>query len=274
LKLLLVTTVLLGAWAQAGTSPSVQDCVAASGAGQEHQKHSALFSARKEFEICSASSCPQLVSTDCTRWLEEVITSMPSINIVARLNGVDQSAVVRLDGAPWLDRLTGRPVDIEPGEHDVEVEAGGVKLTQRLVVVQGEKNRVVVFALTGVATAPVTPVVTTPLTPGVRGFPTWPVVFSIGAVAGMTSFTILGLTGKGQLAKVVAQPCAATKSCDPAQTAAISRQFLAADISLGVGIASALAAGGFWWWWALQPHDAPTVALIPAGTSLQLLGSW
>ena len=272
MKLLLVTTVLLGAWVQAATPPSVQECVAASGAGQEHQKQSALFSARKEFEICSAASCPQLVSTDCTRWLEEVITAMPSINIVVRLNGVDQSAVVRLDGAPWLDRLTGRPVDIEPGEHDVEVEAGGVKQTQRLVVVQGEKNRVVVFALTGVATAPVIPVVSSPA--AVRGFPTWPVVFSVGAVAGAASFTILGLVGKSQLATLVAQPCASTKTCNPAQTAAISREFLAADISLGVGIASALTAGAFWWWWALQPHDAPAVTLIPMGTSLQLVGSW
>jgi len=268
-----MTVLLLGAWAQA-TPPSVQECVAASGAGQEHQKQGALFSARKEFEICSSSSCPQLVSTDCTRWLEEVITAMPSINIVARLNGVDQSAVVRLDGAPWLDRLTGRPVDIEPGDHDVEVEAGGVKQTQRLVVVQGEKNRVVVFALTGVVTAPVIPVAVTPQAPSARGFPTWPVVFTAGAVAGAASFTILGLTGKSQLATLVAQPCASTKTCNPAQTAAISRQFLAADISLGVGIASALAAGAFWWWWALQPHEAPAVTLMPAGTSLQFVGSW
>jgi hypothetical protein len=147
-----------------------------------------------------------------------------------------------------------------------------VKLSQRLVVVQGEKNRVVVFALTGVATAPVIPVVSSP--PAVHGFPTWPVVFTVGAVAGAASFTILGLSGKSQLASLVAQPCASTKTCDPAQTAAISREFLAADLSLGVGIASALAAGAFWWWWALQPHDAPSVTLIPMGPSLQLVGAW
>ncbi len=44
-----------------------------------------------------------------------------------------------------------------------------------------------------------------------------------------------------------------------------------------IGIIAGLlmvAAGGFWWWWGLQPHEAPAVTLIPAGTSLQLVGSW
>lgn len=278
MKLFLATTVLLSAWVHAATPPTVQECVTASGAGQEHQKQGALFAARRELELCSAPSCPQLVSADCTRWLEEVMAAMPSINIVVRLYGVDQSqAVVRLDGAPWLDRLTGRPQDIEPGEHDLVVESGGVLQVQKLVVVQGEKNRVVLFQLTGAVSTPVTaPVVMAPVAPVVegRGFPTWPVVFSSVAVAGGLSFTILGLSGKGRLATLLAQPCAATKTCNPAQTAAISREFIAADVSLGVGIASALAAAGLWWAWSSQPESAPSVTLIPLGTSLQLVGSW
>lgn len=270
-------TGLLSAWAHAGTLPSVQECVAASGAGQEHLKQGALFAARRDLEVCSAPSCPQLVSGDCTRWLEEVIAAMPSINIVVRVNGVDQSqAAVKLDGAPWLDRLTGRPQDIEPGEHEVVVEAGGVQQLQKLVVVQGEKNRVVLFQLTGVVFSPLTPEVSEPTTPVVtmaRGFPTWPVVFSSLTVVGAAGFTAFGLAGKARLAKVVADPCASTKTCNPAETAAVSREFVVADVSLVVGIASAIAAGGFWWWWAGQPSGA-SVTVIPTGNSLQVVGTW
>lgn len=275
MKRFLAMTVLLSAWVHAAT-PSVQECVVASGAGQEHLKQGALFSARQELELCSAPSCPQVVSADCTRWLEEVMAAMPSINIVVRVGGVDQSrALVRIDGAPWLDRLTGRPQDIEPGEHDVTVESHGAQQTKRLVVVQGEKNRVVVFQLEAVAAPVVTPpVVTTPTAPEARRSVALPVVFTAGAVAGGLSFTLFGLSGRARLATLVAQPCAATKTCDPAEAAAISREFIVADVSLVVGVASAVAAGISWWWWASQPETRPAVALVPLGTSLQLVGVW
>lgn len=272
-------TVLLSAWVHAAP-PSVQECVVASGAGQEHLKHGALFSARQELELCSARSCPQVVSADCTRWLEEVMAAMPSINIVVRVGGVDQSrALVRIDGAPWLDRLTGRPQDIEPGEHDVTVESHGAQQTKRLVVVQGEKNRVVVFQLeAGAPVAVAPPVVITPAPPPplpeVRRSVVLPVLFTVGALAGGLSFTAFGLSGRGRLATLVAQPCAATKTCDPAESAAISREFIAADVSLIVGIASAITAGALWWWWASHPESAPGLTLVPLGTSLQLVGSW
>jgi hypothetical protein len=265
-------TVLLSAWARAAP-PSVQECVAASGAGQEHRQHGAYFSAKKEFELCSAPSCPQVVGTDCTKWLEELLVEMPSVNIAVRVGSVDQSqVVVTLDGAPWLDRVTGRPQDIEPGEHDVMVEVGGVQQTKRLVVVQGEKNRVVVFQL-GEVPVTVTPVIA-PAPPFVeaRRSALWPVVFTSLTAAGAVGFTAFGLSGKGRLANLVAQPCAATKTCDPAEAAAITREFITADVSLVVGIASALAATGFWWWWSSQPSAA--VTLIPSGTSLHLVGSW
>ncbi|MDP1828979.1 MAG: hypothetical protein Q8L48_37300 [Archangium sp.] len=277
MKRFLTMTVLLSAWAHAATPPSVQECVVASGAGQEHLKQGALFSARQELELCSAPSCPQVVSADCTRWLEEVMAAMPSINIVVRVGGVDQSrALVRIDGAPWLDRLTGRPQDIEPGEHDVTVESHGAQRTKRLVVVQGEKNRVVVFELEAGAAPVSPPAVTTPAAPvpGARRSVAVPVLFTAGAVAGGLGFTLFGLSGKGRLATLVAQPCAATKTCDPAEAAAISREFIVADVSLVVGLASAVAAGISWWWWASQPEARPAVTLVPLGTSLQLVGVW
>jgi hypothetical protein len=262
---------VLAAAAQAAT-PSVTECVAASGAGQEHQKKGFLFSALQELEICTDPACPTVVRVDCAKWRDEVLAAMPSINIVVRLDGVDQPrALVLLDGAPWLDQLLGRPRDLEPGEHHVTVELGGTRQDQRLVIVQGEKNRVVVFSFTGGAAPPPTP---PPAAHAEGHFPLWPVVFSALAVAGGTTFTVLGLTGKARLASLVGSPCAETKTCDPAQAASISRQFLAADISLGVGVACAIAAGGFWWWWAKSDLPAPSVTVIPAGASLSVVGTW
>ena len=279
MRLLLLTWLFAG-WARGATPPSVQECVAASGAGQEHLKQGALFSARRELELCAADSCPAVVSADCTRWLEEAIAAMPSVNIVVRVNEVDQSeAMVRLDGAPWLERLTGRPQDVEPGAHEFEVEFGGVRQSKRLVIVQGERNRVVTFHLTIAAppviaeVKPVTPPEVPPPVVESKHTMTWPLVFTAAAAAGAISFTIFGLSGKGRLETLLMQPCAATKTCDPAEPAAITREFIAADVSLGLGIASAITAGALWWWWSNQP-EAKQLTVIPAGTSLQLVGAF
>lgn len=275
-------------------APTVQECVSASVAGQEAQKRGALFSARRELERCADPACPQLVRTDCTRWLEEVLAAQPSLIVVVRLDGVDQpEARVLVDGAAWLERLTGRPQDVEPGAHELTVELGATRSARQVVVVQGEKNRVVTFELKSdapVITPPVVepekkdpPVVTVTTPPPPEkppvlesSFPTLPMIFSGVAVVGGVAFAGLGLSGKGKLESLLAQPCAETKTCNPAEVLAIQREFLAADISLGVGIASAVTAAGLWWWWAskLPPEATPSVGLAPGLGALHVVGTW
>lgn len=259
---------------------TVEECVAASGAAQEHQKNGALTAARGALERCSDASCPGMVQAECTRWLDEVLASMPTVTIAVRLDGVDQPrARVFLDEKPWLEELTGHPVPIDPGEHLLTVHVGARQQEQRLLINVGEKNRLVVFQLRGtpeptpVATPAPTPVVTQPAEG--RGFPTLATAMTATAAVGFGLFVGLGLSGRASLDQLLADPCAATKTCDPARVASIEARFLAADISLGVGIAAALVAGWQWWRWASsEPAVTPAVVLLPGGAALSVSGAW
>ncbi len=278
--LALVSLLAAPVWAGPYT---VEQCVAASGAGQEQRQKGALFAARRELEVCADRSCPAVVQADCLRWLDEVLVAMPTVTIAARLDGVDQPvARVLLDGQPWLQELTGRPVELDPGEHVVTVFVGAQTLEQRLVIHLGEKNRLIVFQLarlTAPKVEPSPPPVPPPAvggTAGGRGFPVVPSVFSGAAVAGAALFTGFGLSGRAALDRLVKSPCAATKACDPASVADVQRRFLVADVSLGVAVAAALVAGWQWWRWAsAEPSSlTPSVAPLPGGAALQLTGTW
>jgi len=258
---------------------TVEACVAASEAAQEHQKHGALSAARRQLELCADRSCPGVVQAECTRWLDEVLAAMPTITIAARLDGVDQpKAQVFLDGQPWLEGLTGHPVPVDPGEHLVMVRVGAREQEQRLLFNVGEKNRLVVFQLRGdAATTPTpqtpTPEVTKPADG--RGFPVLATAFTATAVVGLGLFVGLGLSGRLSLDQLLADPCAQTKTCDPARVSSIEARFLAADISLGVGLAAALVAAWQWWRWGTsEPDVTPAVTLVPGGAGFSLSGAW
>lgn len=271
-KLPLVLSLLLSTVAAAG--PSVEQCVAASAAGQQHQKKGSLFAARQQLELCSDPLCPTLVQSECTRWLSEVLTAMPSIVVVARVDGVDQQqARVLLDGHLWLNELSGRPDDIEPGEHELTVTVGTQTQGQRLVVNVGEKNRLVIFQF-----ASPDPLIAKPIpeVPAVvmehRAFPVLPVVFTTAAATGVALFAGLGISGRMSLERLEKDACAATKTCNPALVDDIRRRFLIADISLGVGVVSALIAGWQWWRWGTTP--AVTVTPAPGGASVSISGAF
>lgn len=272
--LLLATPALAGPF-------TVEACVAASTSAQEHQKKGALSAAKHQLTVCSDQSCPGVVQADCTRWLNEVLAAMPTVTIAVRLDGVDQpKARVFLDGRPWIEELTGHPVELDPGEHLLTVHVGAREQEQRVLINLAEKNRLIVFQLR-------TPdEVVDPLrkdTPPdvkqpapTRSFPTFATAMTATAAVGLGLFTGLGLSGRFALDGLLADPCAATKSCDPARVSSIQSRFIGADVALGVGVAAALMAAWQWWAWAsTEPAPVtPTVTLLPGGAGLGLSARW
>lgn len=230
-------------------APTVEQCVAASTAAQREQKNGSYLAAKRQLQVCASPQCPAVVENDCTKWLAEVLSSMPSLVVVARVDGVDQrQARVLLDGHLWQAELSGRPEDIEPGAHELTVTVGTQTRLQRLLINVGEKNRLVVFDFS------TTVQVEEPAPARIsRGVPVLPLVLSGVAVAGVATFGVLGLTGRASLDALLKQECAATKSCNPSQVADVQRRFLIADVSLGVGVVSALFAAWQWWAWASAP---------------------
>lgn len=125
-------------------------CISASDRGQSllHDRH--LREARTAFLTCADAACPGLVRGDCSNWLAEVNTSMPTVVVSMRdKKGAEESAVrVLVDGAPFVDHLDGVAQEIDPGVHELKlVLASGEVLEQEVIVHEGEKNRLLAFSL-------------------------------------------------------------------------------------------------------------------------------
>jgi hypothetical protein len=86
---------------------------------------------------------------------------MPSIVFVARdIAGNDLTAVaVTMDGQPLADKLDGRAMAIDPGEHTFRFEGAGLQpLEKRLVIYEGDKERREAIEIGVKATPPAAPI--------------------------------------------------------------------------------------------------------------------
>jgi hypothetical protein len=141
---LLATGVLVPATA-AGAPPSTGQCLDASEQGQAMRDRGKLLRARELLSTCASTSCPAPVRDPCAKWVEAVIAETPSIVIVVR-DDADRDladASVVIDGAART-RVTGQPVDLDPGSHTLAVEVPGYEGARPSFVANlGEKNRLV-----------------------------------------------------------------------------------------------------------------------------------
>jgi hypothetical protein len=133
-----------GLEAPAFAAPTKQECFSSSQSGQELQRAGKLRDARAEFITCSSASCPAMVRADCAQHVDEVNRAIPSVVVEATDgDGNDLGAVkVAVDGAPLLERLDGRPVEVDPGEHKFTFAyAGRAPIEKSFLIREGEKGR-------------------------------------------------------------------------------------------------------------------------------------
>jgi hypothetical protein len=124
--------------------PTKAECFTSSENGQELQHAGKLRAAREQFVTCAAASCPDLVRADCAAHLEELHRAQPSIVFeVKDPAGADLSAVqVSVDGAVVATQLDGRPIDMDPGNHQFRFEIAGAPVVEEpLQIREGEKGR-------------------------------------------------------------------------------------------------------------------------------------
>lgn len=141
-----VLAVLLGA----GRPAWATDKVTASSCVKENQQASSLRAAgklrdaRAQLRLCSADACPAAVRKDCLAGAVQADLDVPTV-VFAVQDGDsnDLSAVtVSLDGQPLAEKLDGKAIDVDPGEHVFKFEsAGQPTVEKKLVIVEGEKNR-------------------------------------------------------------------------------------------------------------------------------------
>jgi hypothetical protein len=133
---------LLGTRADADVSKA--ECVKANAEAQKQRLDGRFGAAREKLESCADSSCPAMVREDCTRRLDEIERVQPTLVFeVKDASGSDVSAVkVTVDGQALTDRLVGKALDVDPGEHVFTFTVEGRSpVTRTFVVNEGEKDR-------------------------------------------------------------------------------------------------------------------------------------
>lgn len=223
----------------AAADDSKRECAAAYVDAQVARKAGHLLDARAKLIACSDRRCPAALRRDCQPWLVEVDTAIPSlaVRVVDATGAPVSDARITLDGSP-IDESVG----VDPGDRVLRVEADGMKPTEsRVRLTAGEGRRKVVVRLEGAAQAPPlpSPAAPEPAPPtGVSGVP-----FVLGAIGlvGVGAFAVLGSLGSGKKGDLDASGC--KPSCAPDEVSSVKTLYVAADVSLGVGAASLVAAG-------------------------------
>lgn len=132
--------------AEAGEEEKTAACVSAFDAAQLRRDELRLLDAREALRACARDECPEIVRRKCRDWLVEVEAQVPSLAVaVAEEDGRDvATARLSVDGVLAAERLGGAAIEIDPGPRRIRIEhPDGRAVEATVVVVQGEKNRVV-----------------------------------------------------------------------------------------------------------------------------------
>jgi hypothetical protein len=211
-------------------------CARAAEEGQAARDAKAFRVAREKLLQCAAAECPTAIRGDCLGWLDAVERAIPSAVFFADAGaGRDVTNVrVFIDDVLAAERLDGRSVPVEPGEHRVRFVWQGSQVQERTVLfVEGEKNRKVEahFPPPSASTSSPSPAAA-PSPAASGGLSPWFWLASGVALVGAGGFAGFGLAGRADLRDLDrCEPRCASNDVDAART-----KYLLADISLGVGI--------------------------------------
>jgi len=140
------------------TDSTTAQCVAAADLAQQNRDEGKYRLARENMLACSRDTCPQAVRKDCAVWLSELDASAPTLVFTAKMGEGDVANMrVMMDDVVLAEKIDGKPIAVDPGEHKFTFEREG-RTEQRMLVVQaGQKNRqvLVVFADPNAPKAPV-----------------------------------------------------------------------------------------------------------------------
>jgi hypothetical protein len=200
------------------------------------KKHE-YISARRDLITCMRE-CPAVVQRECGQWFDALEAVVPSIVIHAEAAGDDRTEVkVELDGKMLSEKLDGKAIDLDPGQHELKFSLPGFPDVRKSVLVrEGEQLRLIhiVFeqpeATFGLAAKPAPP-------PPVMRRPVPVVVYVVGgiAVAGGAGFAGFGLVGSAQRSRLESR---CSPRCQDSAVDGVHRNLLIADVSLGVGLAA------------------------------------
>jgi hypothetical protein len=135
-----------------GDGPDASSCVDAYSKAQTLRNERKLVEARQSLLVCAQPTCKDFIVKDCTDWLDQVKSALPSVVPVANDaagNGIF-NVKVSMDGAPLVAKIDGRSVEVNPGPHTFVFEnADGTKQQKDVLVAEGEKEKRVTVSFGG-----------------------------------------------------------------------------------------------------------------------------
>jgi hypothetical protein len=246
----LVATCLLVHAASAEPPPSSAECLAAYSDGQRARKTGEFAKAHELFAFCGGATCPNALHGDCQRWLSEVEAVTPTSVFQVLGAGDNELTDVRLQVGGNTHALDGRAIAFDAGEHELRFFAAGHEtLTQRVTFTEGEKLTFRKVHLQPTSKA-------APVSEGASPSPAeqnafadapapedevsyLPVLIGAGLGAvGVAGFSYFGLRARG--ADKDLSICA--PGCSTSRVEGIERDYLLANVSLGVGVVGVLGA--------------------------------
>jgi hypothetical protein len=239
----------------------VQACVVAHSDGQLARDEGKLLQAVTLFRQCAATECPGPIQKDCSEFLSDAQTRLPSVVLSAQDgDGNDVLDVtVTLDGNPIDNPLSGLAIPVDPGQRRFEfVRPDGTRVQVDLIAQEGVQRRPVTAFFESKPPESVTlaakpQVVATPIEEpsAFVGKPLALVLAGVGTVA-LGGFAYFALDGKAQQSELE-RTCA--PNCTSAERGQVEQAYLLADISLA---ASAVAfSGAAYFYFSAVPSPSP-----------------
>lgn len=213
--------ILLAAWLAAFLSsgaaraePPDNACLQAHTDAQLLRKDGLLIEARERMLRCAQSDCPAVVIDDCAGWLPSVENSIPTaVFAISDPQGHDLVEAKVLDrGRVLAERATGRAIPLNPGLYTIEIVADGfVTVSERFVMRESEKNRIVRVTMQPLAAAPL---VHAPAAPehtqqGMKPIPTASWILAGAALGGGIVFGVSGILYLSAKSEIENKRCSA-----------------------------------------------------------------
>ena len=277
------TAAIVGiAWTTSLVAPAVRAeadapiCEDASVNGQKLQRDGAkLIEARGQFRLCASPDCKQSRRDDCNAAIASLDERIPKVILEAR-RGDDavSEAKVTVDGAPLVDHLDGRAIELDPGEHEFVFTIGAESVRVKKLILEAVPGQTVTATFAPPKTAePERPAPAAPspapapaVDPARNGSSQGTIGLVLGGM-GIAAMGVGGLLGLSARSTANAANCpnnlCATQADVDQRASAVSRGN-AATIVVGVG--AAIAAGGVVVW-LTAPHGTKSTGVTAVGLS-------
>jgi hypothetical protein len=252
-------------------------CINAVEQGLTLRQKGQLREALKVLAACGDASCPAELRTECAQRIDAIDHAMPTIVLAAKDgSGNDLYDVkVTMDGSLLMASLDGRPISVDPGEHDFVFETDGQPpLEKKLVLREGEKNRAESVVLGPPPPAPPPVPAPTSLVPAPAPAPppesSWSTQKTLAIATGTVGIVGVGLGAMWGAFAMSAQNdeknnCSSKTACPEPNQASEDYKFAnlnATGSTIAISAGAALVATGVVLWFTAPSHKkAPTMGL-------------